>query len=986
MNQKRSVMQVRPAHSIETPAQVNTPPNAPPHKVQFDRKTLRGALRLLNAPAELGRHPLAGSDAVKVQCGNSFETDPIRRGRALREVLYLAIEKLRPGSGPVNAPDRAWFPYLIITQQYVTNKSIVLLARQMCVGRTVYFEEQQRALDLLAGALQQIEQQCAEMLENKDNPPPFLAPPRPVHSLVGRVSLLNDLKRRLFAGQPTALNGIPGVGKTALAIELAHSPEILGYFRDGALWAGLGRHPDVPAFLNTWATALNLPPDEISKLDSITDRARRIHEAIGLRRMLLVIDDAWQAETALAFKVGGPYCATLLTTRIPEVALAFAGDNVILVSELDEDNSVELLGQMAPQALNDEPDEVRALARAVGGLPLALNLMGWHLRKETHTGQTRRLHRSIEQLRQVQTRLIITRPQTPLERRPDVPTETPHSLQTIIKISDETLDPDAQRALRALSVLPPKPSTFSEATALAVSDASEGILDTLVERGLLEINGAGRYTLHQTIADYAAIELAKDPVAQRCARERMVEFFVQYAEAHSTDFPMLEAENDGIMGTLDLAFREAMPSALARGTNALHRFLINTRPSSLVETYYERFEKVARELGDIHSLMSALRKLAFIKKRYGALEQAKILLQEIMTLAQASEDRDAIVLALELMGNWAYTYGDYVQAREVLYRGLALAQEGGRPSASLLLSLGIACCDSGRTQEGIGYLEEALIEYRQRGIRSSESLCLSNLGSIYQQNGHTEKAIEYSRLALRIAREIGSRKHESNALCNLGGLSHETGEIRQALEYLQQALVMLRALGDPRHEFFVLRLIADCYTSEGQMKQALECYQQGLDIARKAGHRGLEGEGLGKLGRAYRDLGQAERAREYTEQALAIAREVGDHLNASIHLSILGKLCHDRGQLQAADDAPGAIGYYQQALELARAIQNPIREGECLHLLGKACCDLGQDEAAAEYFQQTLIALGGVTSPLAARMREDIAQREAERLTVEGER
>ncbi len=969
MIEKRSVKHAGPVHSTKIAPQIAGPQSKTPQPGSFDHKMIRSALRLLNALEELGRHPLADLNAVKVQCGDSFTDDLVRRGSALREVLYLAIEELRPGDGPINALERAWFPYFIVTRQYLEKRSATLLAQRMCVGRTVYFEEQKCALDLLVGALQQVEQRSSKVLAARDTAPPFLAPPRPVHSLVGREPLLNELKWRLFAGQSSALNGIPGAGKTALAIELAHSPEVIEYFQNGILWAGLGRHPDVLTLLSMWGTALNIPPNKMSRLDTVEERARRIHDAIGLRRILLVIDDAWQAETALAFKVGGPNCAALLTTRIPEVALAFASDGVIPVSELSEDDSVALLGQMAPQALSDEPGEVRALARAVGGLPLALTLMGWHLRKETHTGQPRRLQRSLEQLRQARTRMLITQPQTALERRPDVSAEMPHSLQTIIKISDETLNDEAQQALRALSALPPKPNTFSEAAALAVSAAAEMVLDTLVEHGLLEVNRAGRYTLHQTIADYAALELARDPVAQRCARERMVNFFVGYIDTHTKDFQALEAENNNLITTLDMAFQEGMAIALVNGTNTLSQFLLNSRPSALGDIYLKRAEKVARELGDAKILMKTLRRSAYVKRRIGKLEEAKTLLDEVMTTAQAVGDRSDMIFALAAMGDWAYIYGDYIRARESLYQGLALAQESKQPDASLLTSLGIACYDSGQAREGISYLEQALIEHRREGDRSRESLCLSNLSSIYQQNGYTEKAFDYSQQAQRIAREIGGRKYEGNALCNLGCISHEMGNIRQALEQLQQALIITRALGDPRHEFFIIGHSANCYMSEGQMKQALEYYQQCLDIARKNNFRGLEGEGLGKLGRAYRELGEAERAREYTEQALAIAQEVGDRLNASIHLSTLGKLCHDQGQIQESAGCPGAIGYYQQALELARAISNPIRTGEYLHLLGKAYHNLGQDETAAEYFRQTLTALEGVTSPLAARMR-----------------
>lgn len=980
MIQIHGVKQTKPTCGAEIQSKINASQSNTPHKDCFNRKALRSALRLHNNPQEMGRHPLAYLNVVKIRCGAGFETDPIQRGNALRETLYLAIEALKPNDGPVNLLERAWFPYSIITRQYLEKKSVTLLAQQMCIGRSIYFKEQNRALDLLASVLQRAEQSCAEASNAGNSPPPFLAPPHPVHSLVGREALLNRLKQRLFAEQPTAINGIPGVGKTALTTELAHDPEVLTSFNDGILWAALGRHPDVLTLLSAWGTALSIPPNEISSLDTVEERARRIHDAIGLRRMLLVIDDAWQVETAAAFKVGGPNCAHLLTTRSPEVAHAFAGDGAILVSELSEDDSVTLLGQMAPQAIDEEPEKVRSLAHAVGGLPLALTLMGWHLRKETRAGQPRRLHRSLEQLRHTQARLLITQPQTLLERRPDVPAETPHSLQTIIKISDETLEPIAQQALRALSALRPKPNTFPKAAILAIIDASDAILDTLVEHGLLEINSAGRYTLHQTIADYAGLELAKDPVAQRSAYERMVEFFVQYAEAHVRDFPALEAESHNIMAALDVAFKEGMPAALVRGTNAISWFLVDTRSRALIETYHTRAERTARELGDPRLLAPMLHNLAYEKHRQGKYEHAKALLYEEMALVQ-DKDPGATSEIFKILGAVAVACGDYPQAKEHYQRGLALAQEIGWPNGALLGNLGTVCWTLGQTQEGASYMEKALAEHRKNGNRNSESLCLTNLSDVYQETGQIEKALDCSQQALHISREVGNRKHENRALSNLGSISLEMGKVQQALGYLQQTLLAFRVAGDRRHECIALGNIGECYLLDGQPERAREYYQQALDIACETGDRAQAGEWTGGLGRAYRDLEQMERAREYTEQALSIAREVGDRRNESAHLCTLGKL-YPLGQIQATTDDPSAITHYQQALEIARAINNPLIEGECLSLLGKAYRDLGQNETAAEYLRQTLAALEDITSPRAAKIREEIALWEVECLTI----
>src|SRR5260370_39507877 len=100
--------------------------------------------------------------------------------------------------------------------------------------------------------------------------------------------------------------------------------------------------------------------------------------------MLLVIDDAWKCEEGLTFKVGGPRCAYLVTTRMPEIASQFAHDGATVVRELSEDDSVTLLARLAPEVVGYKPDQVQSPIRSVGGMPLARTLLDKHLRPQAY--------------------------------------------------------------------------------------------------------------------------------------------------------------------------------------------------------------------------------------------------------------------------------------------------------------------------------------------------------------------------------------------------------------------------------------------------------------------------------------------------------------------------------------------------------------------------------------------------------------------------
>ncbi len=320
--------------------------------------------------------------------------------------------------------------------------------------------------------------------------------------LQGRDDLLLQVKQRLLTGNEqttTALQGLPGVGKTAIAVALANDAQVQAHFPDGILWADLGPQADMLRIFTRWGSLLECEGTDSNGSLSWSTWGKILHKRIGQQRMLLVIDDAWNIEAALALRVGGAQCVHLLTTRLPQVAFAFAQETTIALPELDEADSLALLTHFAPQVVEQEAEAALALVRTVGGLPLALNLLGKYLATQAFTGQPRRVKMAFSRLLERKHRLHVSLP-TPLPRRP---LGFSLSLYATMTLSVEQLSQEEQAVLVALALFPAKPHSFSEEAALAVSGGSVEQLDALWDAGLLESCGPGRYTLHQIIADYA---------------------------------------------------------------------------------------------------------------------------------------------------------------------------------------------------------------------------------------------------------------------------------------------------------------------------------------------------------------------------------------------------------------------------------------------------------------------------------------------------
>jgi hypothetical protein len=318
---------------------------------------------------------------------------------------------------------------------------------------------------------------------------------------VGRDELVTSLVARLTAGKSTALSaaGLPGVGKTALAIVLAHHPAVLAHFTDGVLWAGLGPQGDAMSALTAWGNALGV---DVSDQPTSQHRSQVVRNAVGQRRLLLMIDDAWDLAAAELLRCGGPGCAHLLTTRDQALARAFAGArHEVAVPELADDPAFDLLRRLAPEACAADSAAARRLAQSVGGLPLALELVGGFLAAPGHAFFPELSAEAWKEMADPARRLqLATVRLGALDGRPV-------TLQDTIALSLMRLPQPAVNAFHALGAFAPKPATFDLAAAKAVTEADLLILATLVACSLLEQVDAKILGLQKIISEVARTAL-----------------------------------------------------------------------------------------------------------------------------------------------------------------------------------------------------------------------------------------------------------------------------------------------------------------------------------------------------------------------------------------------------------------------------------------------------------------------------------------------
>jgi DNA-binding SARP family transcriptional activator len=293
-----------------------------------------------------------------------------------------------------------------------------------------------------------------------------------------------------------ALHGAGGVGKSALALRLAH--RVAGRYPDGRLYADLrgstaGATPSRPAdVLGSFLRALGVPGSEVPM--TTAEAAAAYRSLLAGRRILVVLDNAADAAQVAPLIPAGEGCAALITSR----AMPATVDAVpIAVGLLDEADAVRLITLLVGESrVAAEPEAAADVARWCGCHPLALRIAG-----------TRLAARPDWSLRKFGERLRDRR------RRLDVLQAAGLSIRSCFMASYElltgragTVTTVAARAFRLLGALDlPKVSLGLAAALLGVDPGlAEDALDELIEFRLLEPAGRDRYRMHDLVRLVAA--------------------------------------------------------------------------------------------------------------------------------------------------------------------------------------------------------------------------------------------------------------------------------------------------------------------------------------------------------------------------------------------------------------------------------------------------------------------------------------------------
>lgn len=677
----------------------------------------------------------------------------------------------------------------------------------------------------------------------------------------------------------TTIDGMAGVGKTALAVRAAR--ELSRRHPDAQLFIDLhgftpGRDPVEPAAaLDTLLRLLGVPAEHIPA--DTDQRMLAWRAALAGLNAVVVLDNAADAAQVRPLIPGAPGCVVLVTSRRRMPTLE--GAVPLSLDVLPDDEAAALVHAVAGAQAADDPIAVGELVELCGRLPLAIRIASARLQ---HRPQWT-LADLVARLRTEQTRLS----ELAVDDR---------DLAGAFALSYDYLDPAARRTFRLLGAHPGTDLDLHAAAALCGLPPNEVLdqIEVLLDHHLIAQWARHRWAFHDLLRRHA-LALVDGDDERMDATTRLLDHYVRTAH-HAADVlqpgrrvlrpdvpdaatPAFQ-DNESAMtwyraehGNLVAATLHAAKCGFDHHTchlvrNTGHYLVIGHHIDDLI-TLQETATTAASRLGDpvLESMSAyhlALTHYMACNYRVGLGYASRNL-----SLTRAMGDESGEGWAFVVLGMLHHRLGELADAHSSHRAALALQERLGdlRCSALCVANVGRTDLALGRLDSARLLLEDAVERCRDIGERNEEASNLTTLGTVHSKLGHSSTAIHFLQAGLALARETGNTDYTVRGLIELADGLRRAGRVDDADVHARQAWEMLGHGRSADHLAEAANVLGSIALDRGDADGALAHHREALAIADRIEYRMEQAGALAGLAAALDHAGDPAAARAHRTRA-----------------------------------------------------------------------------------------------------------------------
>ncbi|MFE5583670.1 BTAD domain-containing putative transcriptional regulator [Kitasatospora sp. NPDC056531] len=683
------------------------------------------------------------------------------------------------------------------------------------------------------------------------------APPAPaqlpadVSDFSGRSKLVGELSTILMnaTGQAvvvTSLAGIGGVGKTTLAVHVAH--RVRAEFPDGQLYVdlrGAGASPADPVVvLGDFLHALGVTENP----DSLEQRAALYRSLLANRRMLILLDNARDADQIQPLIPGVSGCAVLATSRSRLAGIP--GAQLFDVEELTPTEALALFSAIVgEQRVAAEPEAAMKVVTACGFLPLAVRIAAARLASRPRWSVSDLASRLADQ-----------------RRRLDELQLGNLAVETTIGLGYGQLSAAEARAFRLLALIDSPDIPLAAATALLGVDeyTAEDLAEALVEANMLECFTPGRYRYHDLLRLYAQRQNERigDIEEQERAVMRLLDLLIptvrNAAQVIEPDDPLPE-----LLTTLT-------SPGLSLPTGPAAQDWLRTEGALLLSAV----EAAASGPGALQrAAVDLLNYLFSIDPDPTRGPRVLPVLEAIGADAQRRVDSPGIARVYFALGTLQSITSDFHGSEQSFRRSLD-HQTADEPTVLLLATanmLGVILSVGNRPAEALPFLEQARAINRQVGTSIGEARIVGNIARVQHRLGMAETAIQSAGDGVAAARTSNNGPLLAQTLYQLGVVLSTA----EAVPHLREAHQLFQSQQNALWEGYALARLASALLAAEQHAEAAEAAGESLAIGQEMDSAYCQGLANAALGEALLALAQPARGLACLQEAHAIFTRLG---------------------------------------------------------------------------------------------------------------